>query len=81
MVLASLTKRVSVLSGGDRGLGGSRSCERGTVPPSCIASALLLPFRVPPKYPLVLLMSHSGDGDGGNQWVWTARAHYMTAGH
>lgn len=39
------------------------------------------PSVCPPKYPLVFLMSHSGDGDGGNQWVWIARAHYMTAGH
>lgn len=79
MVLASLTKRVSVLSGGDRGLGGVEAVREGQSHPHLLPLHSYLP--PPPKYPLVLLMSHSGDGDGGNQWVWTARAHYMTAGH
>lgn len=80
MVLASLTERVSVLSGGDRGLGGWKLLERDSptlIFHLCTLTSLLCAPQIPPGVPNV----PQWRCNGGNQWVWIARAHYMTAGH
>lgn len=67
MALGSSTERVSVLSSGDGGLGGvMEAVKEGQSHPHLPPLHSFLP-DAPPKYPLVLVMSHSGDGNGGNQ--------------